>query len=341
MALLGTPCAGAINNQGQPGPEQEAVIATIHVGRYPHGVAVDEETGRVYVANFNEGSISVIDGTTNEVVNTIQVGKGPRDVAVNSEINCLYVTNILAHDVSAIGLGLYRPRFAVSVIDNQTSETLADVVVGTNPWLIEINERANRVYVANYASYDVSVIAGESNEVVATIGMGRFRSPTSIAVNEETNRVYIANTFHLGPLHLGVGRLLVVDGDTHQILSALRVGRQAHVAVNERTSRVYVTSRESGTLTVIDGHTNEVIATLDVGPAPYGLAVNEKTNRIYVANRDGNSVSAVDGDANEVLYTVDVGASPVFVAVNEATGRVYVTNSGDDTVSVLAPKRGE
>lgn len=335
MALVGPSYACAIHKQGQHSPKQEAVIATVNVGRYPHGVAVNEETHRVYVANFNESSISIIDGTTNGIVDTVKVGQGPRDVAINSRTNRLYVANILAHDVSAISLGLYRAKFAVSVIDGQTNETLVNVVVGTNPWIIKVNERTNRIYVANYSSYSVSVIDGDSNEIIATIGMGLFRTPGGIAVNEETNQVYIVNTFHLGPLDLGAGRLLIVDGDTHQVLRTLRVGRKAHVAVNERTNRVYVTSRHNGTLTVIDGNTEEVVATLDGGPDPYGLAVNEQTNRIYVANHGGRSVSVVDGRSNKLMYTIDVGASPVFVAVNEATGRVYVTNSGDDTVSVL------
>jgi YVTN family beta-propeller protein len=343
MIPLGTSWAYVINVQGQSSLKKEAVIATVNVGRYPHGVAVNEETNRVYVANFNEGSISIIDGTTNEVIDTIKVGKGPRDVTVNAQTNRLYVANIGLHDMSAInskilpwvGLRLYWAKFAVSVIDGHTNETLVHVSVGTNPWIIEASETTNRIYVANYGSYSVSVIDGESNEVIATIGMGLFRTPGGIAVNEKTNRLYIVNTFHLGPLDIGAGRLLIVDGDTNKVLSTLRVGCKAHVAVNERTNRVYVTSRHSGTLSVIDGRTKEVIATLDVGPDPYGLAVNEEANRIYVANHDGNSVWVIDGHSNEVLYTIDVEASPVFVAVNEATGRVYVTNSGDDTVSVL------
>lgn len=78
------------------------MIATVNVGRYPHGVAVNEETNRVYVVNFNGGSISVIDGTTNKVMATIEAGKGPRDVAVNARTNCLYVANLGLHDMSAI-----------------------------------------------------------------------------------------------------------------------------------------------------------------------------------------------------------------------------------------------
>jgi YVTN family beta-propeller protein len=93
MVAVAASVTAAMDDQGQACGKKEAVIATVNVGRYPHGVAVNKETDRVYVANFNERSISVIDGTTNEVIDTIEVGRGPRDVAVNARTNRLYVTN--------------------------------------------------------------------------------------------------------------------------------------------------------------------------------------------------------------------------------------------------------
>ena len=40
------------------------VTATIGVGSRPDGVAVDPATHTVYVANFNDGTVSVIDAAT-------------------------------------------------------------------------------------------------------------------------------------------------------------------------------------------------------------------------------------------------------------------------------------
>jgi YVTN family beta-propeller protein len=338
VALLAAGQGGAALGQGQSVQREERVVATISVGRGPHGVAVDEETDRVYVANLSGGTLSVIDGSTNEVIATIAAEKGPRDVAVNRRTNRVYVPGIAARSMAParwLGFRLLRPVFAVSVLDSRTQDTLAQVPVGINPWIIEVSERANRIYVANYASYNVSVIDGESHDVIDTIEMGSFRTPGGIAVDEVANRVYIANTLHLGPLDLGGGRLVIVDGDTHRVVDTLRVGRRAQVAVNQQTHRVYVASRQRDTVDVIDGDTHARLATVDVGPDPYGLAVNEGANRIYVANHGGRSVSVIDGDSHDVLREVEVGRSPTFVAVNEATGRVYVTNSADDTVSVI------
>src|SRR2546428_7611889 len=51
----------------------DTVMATIGVGVFPTGIDVNPNTNLIYVANFNYGTVSVINGSTNSVVNTITV----------------------------------------------------------------------------------------------------------------------------------------------------------------------------------------------------------------------------------------------------------------------------
>ena len=78
---------------GQAVIAQPTVIATIGVGNQPVGVAVNSTTSRVYVANLEGGSLSVIDGATNTIIATVGVGFKPGDVAVNPSTNRIYVTH--------------------------------------------------------------------------------------------------------------------------------------------------------------------------------------------------------------------------------------------------------
>ena len=50
------------------------VVATVPVGTWPDGVAVNPTTNRIYVANCDSNNVSVIDGATNTVVATVPVG---------------------------------------------------------------------------------------------------------------------------------------------------------------------------------------------------------------------------------------------------------------------------
>jgi YVTN family beta-propeller protein len=326
--------------EGRSAEACQVVVTSVQVGSYPHGLAVDPERNRIYVADMNGDQLSVIDGDTDRVMAIVRVGKGPRDVAVNARTGRIYVAELGLYgleNLTWLGLRLYRPLFAAAVVDGQANDVLAHVVVGVNPWVVQVSEAANRVYVGNYSSSNVSVIDGESNEVVEEIDLGRFYVPHSIAPNAPANRIYVGTSRHLGPIDAGGGKVLVVDAGSNQVLGTIRVGSRPYVAVNGQTNRVYVTSRGSDTLSVFDGSTNERIAGVQVGSEPCGLAVDETRNLVYVANRGEASLTVVDGSSNQVLCYLEVGASPMFVAVNEVTGHVYVTHPESDTVSILRP----
>lgn len=53
------------------------------VGKSPYSVAVDPGSRTVYVANYDDGTVSVMDASTRTVTATVPVGKTPEGVAVD------------------------------------------------------------------------------------------------------------------------------------------------------------------------------------------------------------------------------------------------------------------
>ena len=97
------------------------VISTISVGTAPVGVGVNSSTNRIYVANYNSNSVSVIDGSANTVVSTISVGSEfPR---------C--GTHFSLYLCGKWGSG------TVSVIDRSTDAVVSSISVGSNPYGVE------------------------------------------------------------------------------------------------------------------------------------------------------------------------------------------------------------
>src|SRR5436190_1852037 len=76
------------------------VVATVAVGSFPFGVAVDPAGSRAYVTNNNSNNVSVIDTATNTVVATVAVGSFPFGVAVDPAGSRAYVTNGGSNNVS-------------------------------------------------------------------------------------------------------------------------------------------------------------------------------------------------------------------------------------------------
>jgi YVTN family beta-propeller protein len=109
----------------------QTAIATIAAGDTPFAIAVNPVTNKIYVANRQGNSLTVIDGATRATV-TVEVGIRPEGVAVNPVTNKVYVANV------APG--------TLSVIDGVTNAVTATLRMGSNSQTIAINTTTNKIY---------------------------------------------------------------------------------------------------------------------------------------------------------------------------------------------------
>lgn len=93
-------------------------LSDIDVGLHPSAMAFDEKRARLYVANANSDTVSVIDTRTDRVIETIRVGpfdgaplgSSPNALAVSPGGDTLYVANAANNAVAVIGTGGGRAR---------------------------------------------------------------------------------------------------------------------------------------------------------------------------------------------------------------------------------------
>jgi YVTN family beta-propeller protein len=116
----------------------------IPVGSIPCAVAVNAQTNLVYVANYGDDTVTVIDGKTEKAIAQIPVGSRPQAVAVDARVNRVYVAN--THGDS------------VTVIDGQRNEALGTVAAGRNPYAISAGADPKTVYVANFGEPSFSSV---------------------------------------------------------------------------------------------------------------------------------------------------------------------------------------
>jgi YVTN family beta-propeller protein len=108
---------------------------TIPVGTIPSAVAVNEKTGQVYVTNYDDGTVSVIDGREGRVVATVAVGQHPSAVAVDVARDLVIVAN--------------TKDSTLSLIDGKTRKVRKTVKAGEHPYAIAIDDKTQKMYVAN------------------------------------------------------------------------------------------------------------------------------------------------------------------------------------------------
>ena len=304
--------------------------ATIDVGGEPGGIAVDEATDTLYVADLRGSTVSVIDGATCNATDqkgcgrppaTVSVGHGPYALAVDEATNTVYVTN-----PSTSGGG-----DTVSVINGATCNAVAQsgcnqspatITVGTAPLGIAVNPTTNTVYVTAAGENaftnggglgdTVSVINGAGCDGADTSACGQSpaqvtvgTAPWGIAVDPSTNSIFVAdNDAGDGPASLSV-----IDGATCD--GADTSG--CHAAPSS-----------------IPG----------VGRAPNGIAFDAAADAVYTANYQNASVSIVSvkdpGASRGAPPREAVGSLPGNVALDLSNHTAYVTNSVNGTLSILS-----
>src|SRR5271155_2514182 len=156
----------------------QSVTATLTIGTTPYVAAVNPVSNKIYVSNGQDGTVTVIDGATNNAL-TVRVGTNPNSIAVNPITNKIYLANARSNQVTAI-----------DGLDNST----ITIPAGFSPNSVAVNTLTNKVYVANRGNSPtfagtVTVIDGADPGSTASVTAGT--SPQSVAVNPVTNQIYV------------------------------------------------------------------------------------------------------------------------------------------------------
>jgi len=341
--------------------------ATIPVGTYPLALAVNSKTNKIYVANYNGNSVTVINGANNSET-TVTLPGQPTALAVNSVTNKVYVAT----------------SSQLNVIDGATNAvSTITIPAAANTYGIQavaVNESTNTIYTADYL-VNIAVVNGATGAVttIPTVGGPGFFYPYLVA-NSSTNKVYVPNiapggqtgtvtildgatlaekTITVGVNPAGIafdpstnliyvadygGDVTIINGSTYgtSVISLYpqAPGNPFAIAVNPTTHVAYVAEGNVGGYSII---TNGSVSNFLTGDTGLGaVAVNPQTNKIYFTDPSyytsvpNNSVLVLDGATNTTT-SVTVGNDPLAIAVNTTTNRVYVVNAGSNTVTVITP----
>ena len=261
-----------------------AITATIQVGAWPEGVAVNPLTNTIYVTNYAGPSLSIINGATNVVTATIpntSVGDTPSGVAVNPLTNKVYVTDI----VGDLIYGMY-------VLDGSTGALLSQIQTNGDVFSAAVNTLTNTIYATT--QYSVLVINGDSDIVSGTIagplspqGVPTAFGASGIVVDEAANIVYAGST---GSSTSGV---TVINGATNAITATVGLGSApSSLALDPIKHVVYATMANPSAVAVIDTTTNSACASISLVASPVAVAVNPSTSLVYVT--EGTEVAVIN-----------------------------------------------
>lgn len=154
-----------------------SLVAVVPVGLDPFGVAVDNQTNTVFVANTGSNNVTAINASSAKPIASIPVGIGPTGLAFDPIGGDVFVADG--------GSG------TVSVIASANLSVTATLMVGTDPIGVAVDPVDGSVFVANNGSDNVSVLSATRSAVVRSVPVGS--GPFGAAWDNASDEVYVTN----------------------------------------------------------------------------------------------------------------------------------------------------
>lgn len=190
-----------------------SVISTVPLDRQPGEVAVDLSTHQVWITNYNDASVTILDREGKQIA-TVGVGPQPAGVAVDGQLHRAYVVSQADKTVAVIDTQTHKvvrteqksPAFGAATIDlNQHIVCFADLTLSLN-WCFD-----NSLKSAGYLYPTGTSIAVDS----VTHSSFAIHSPgAGLSVRDAVTKQ--SSTVPVGPSSTGV----TVDSTTHVVYVA-------------------------------------------------------------------------------------------------------------------------
>jgi YVTN family beta-propeller protein len=154
---------------------QNKVIKTLKIGRYPRGIAINNDSSKAYVAEMGGNRIHVIN-LQDFSTSFIPIGSNPRAIVLSPDNSKMYVTMNLSGRVASWDLLTNKP--GKSVRTGEAARSLA------------ISADGSALYVVNYKSDTMSRV--RTSDMKVTQNMKVCNEPIGITYDVPTGNTWVA-----------------------------------------------------------------------------------------------------------------------------------------------------
>lgn len=291
----------------------------IRVGNGPHGLAVDVQARRAYVANYNDGTVSVIDLDTDSVIREIRVGKNPQSVVVDPGTGIVLVGCDGDSRIDIFETGEYR--------------LVGRVGMGSGSIRIAVDSVSGMAYAVAQGQSAITIISLTSYLVAGSIEVGP--APRFIGVDAESSTALVG--------HWSVNKLSTVSLTRRGVDEQVKVGNNPNAVAIAPTRRLAFVANYGdgasggGTVSVVDLKASDTIATIAADAGPSRVTVDETAGVAYVTCLYASTVDVIDMKSLQVTARINGVNRPTGVDVDTATGKLYVSSFDDNVVRVFKP----
>ena len=322
---------------------------TLSVGNAPVALAVNSQRDEVYVVNSQpgqpSGSVSVIDTGNNAVTATIPVQRNPSFIVVDKTGQRAFVVNTGSN--------------SVTVLDLAKRQSIATVATANRPDAAALSPDGRTLVVTNPASGSIGVY---SATIPALPAAGAVLAPapklapplslratfngcpgaTSPVILPDSTKAFVAcaGAHQVMAIWLAAApesRFAEQDAtfSSDHVLAVLDVGQNpTNMALKPDGGEIFVSNRDSNSVSEIATQTDEVESTYGIGNRPAHSVVSAD-NALWVSNLGGEAVSLYSIDDGKLVPPVRTGVSPDALAFGNDGNLLLAANTRSGDVAVI------
>ena len=207
-------------------------------------------------------------------------------------------------------------RSFVYRVDLATKKIDGVVEVGKTPKYLATTPDGRRLLVANWCSYDLSIVDVASMRQVSSVHLGPH--PRGIAVTKDSSTAYVAV--------MGAAGIAKVNLKTLGVSWIRGVGAAPrHVVLSPDESRLYASVNGTGQVVAVNTATKRVLHRVRTGQQPRSLAISPDGTALYVVNYASGTMSKVRAKDMKVIQTVKTAVHPIGITYDSTTDSVWVS----------------
>lgn len=300
-------------------------------GKGNQGIAVDKETGLVYIGTFgglnnkclvsngtapSESYLNVVDPKQAKEVAGVVTDPSPIWPAVDYERGLVYV---------AASSG------SVAIHKRGSGEKVSSIKLNGLPHLPAILGKI--MVVSNTYDQSQTYFSAIDLDTQKVIGNHKGpRLPHPIIIDEEAKLAYM-----MGVESAEVGVINMTDGTLKETFTLQ--GGAGQLEVSKKFKKFITDSNQGGSsVAVFDMDTKKLLARIGFEGATTpgtGLAIDEESGLLFVVIADQNAVAVATLEDHKPLGFFKTGACPYAVKVDTKLRKGYVTNTGNGTLTIF------
>ncbi len=273
----------------------------------PRGLAVSEDGKLLVVATRENGSISIIDTATNEVMKQIAVGKNPEFVRVRG--NFAFVS----YEPSSKGgpppvagaVAIAAPEEAdgdkeparIGIVDLKLGKKVREIIGGPETEGIEFSRDGKQLVITNEADNTVTVHSMKTGKLLKTIPTHDYGDrPRGIKVSPDGKTYIVTLEFS--------NKFMVMDKKFNVLRTVDTGGAPYGVAYDRNGERIFIAANKAKAMEVYDAKTFEKIKDITTGNRCWHFSFTPDDKEILLACGKSDAVFVIDVEKLEVTKQI-------------------------------------